>query len=145
MFRQGMHDLKVWPNVEADGSEPTKTPGRTSSTVSEDQMSRLAKLTKSHRQGHMVKVDWLDRLTFREIEMINEREKRSSNFMYLMIEFRCVKCDDKEYGIVYYEKDGDESSPILTSPEIVKIPDPQMSMVSMLHVMSSVLQLLLNL
>ncbi|EPY73351.1 phosphatidylinositol 3-kinase catalytic subunit type 3 [Camelus ferus] len=104
MFRQGMHDLKVWPNVEADGSEPTKTPGRTSSTVSEDQMSRLAKLTKAHRQGHMVKVDWLDRLTFREIEMINESEKRSSNFMYLMVEFRCVKCDDKEYGIVYYEK-----------------------------------------
>uniref|UniRef100_A0A8C6Z2X2 Phosphatidylinositol 3-kinase catalytic subunit type 3 n=1 Tax=Nothoprocta perdicaria TaxID=30464 RepID=A0A8C6Z2X2_NOTPE len=128
MFRQGMHDLKVWPNVEADGSEPTRTPGRTSSTISEDQMSRLAKLTKSHRQGHMVKVDWLDRLTFREIEMINEKEKRSSNFMYLMIEFRCVKCDDKEYGIVYYEKDGDESSPILTSSEIVKIPDPQMSM-----------------
>ncbi|XP_077633741.1 phosphatidylinositol 3-kinase catalytic subunit type 3 isoform X2 [Crocuta crocuta] len=96
MFRQGMHDLKVWPNVEADGSEPTKTPGRTSSTLSEDQMSRLAKLTKAHRQGHMVKVDWLDRLTFREIEMINE--------------------------------DGDESSPILTSFEIVKVPDPQMSM-----------------
>ncbi|XP_061469404.1 phosphatidylinositol 3-kinase catalytic subunit type 3 isoform X3 [Rhineura floridana] len=137
MFRQGMHDLKVWPNMEADGSEPTKTPGRTSSTLSEDQMSRLAKasdkehleeLTKSHRQGHMVKVDWLDRLTFREIEMINESEKRSSNFMYLMIEFRCAKCDDKEYGIVYYEKDGDESSPILTSSEIVKVPDPQMSM-----------------
>ncbi|XP_047684046.1 phosphatidylinositol 3-kinase catalytic subunit type 3 isoform X2 [Prionailurus viverrinus] len=129
MFRQGMHDLKVWPNVEADGSEPTKTPGRTSSTLSEDQMSRLAKLTKAHRQGHMVKVDWLDRLTFREIEMINESEKRSSNFMYLMVEFRCVKCDDKEYGIVYYEKDGDESSPILTSFEIVKVPDPQMSMI----------------
>ncbi|XP_062984367.1 phosphatidylinositol 3-kinase catalytic subunit type 3 isoform X1 [Elgaria multicarinata webbii] len=137
MFRQGMHDLKVWPNVEADGSEPTRTPGRTSSTLSEDQMSRLAKasdeerleeLTKSHRQGHMVKVDWLDRLTFREIEMINESEKRSSNFMYLMIEFRCAKSDDKEYGIVYYEKDGDESSPILTSSEIVKVPDPQMSM-----------------
>ncbi|XP_010636317.1 phosphatidylinositol 3-kinase catalytic subunit type 3 isoform X2 [Fukomys damarensis] len=129
MFRQGMHDLKVWPNVEADGSEPTKTPGRTSSTVSEDQMSRLAKLTKAHRQGHMVKVDWLDRLTFREIEMINESEKRSSNFMYLMVEFRCVKCDDKEYGIVYYEKDGDESSPILTSFELVKVPDPQMSVI----------------
>nr|XP_044990970.1 phosphatidylinositol 3-kinase catalytic subunit type 3 isoform X4 [Jaculus jaculus] len=128
MFRQGMHDLKVWPHVEADGSEPTRTPGRTSSTLSEDQMSRLAKLTKAHRQGHMVKVDWLDRLTFREIEMINESEKRSSNFMYLMIEFRCVKCDDKEYGIVYYEKDGDESSPILTSFELVKVPDPQMSM-----------------
>ncbi|XP_072428046.1 phosphatidylinositol 3-kinase catalytic subunit type 3 [Chiloscyllium punctatum] len=128
MFRQGMHDLKVWPNVEADGSEPTKTAGRTSSNVSEDQMSRLAKLTKAHRQGHMVKVDWLDRLTFREIEMINESEKRSSNFMYLMVEFPRVKSEDKEYSIVYYEKDGDESSPNLISSEIVKVPDPQMSM-----------------
>ncbi|GCB67097.1 hypothetical protein scyTo_0005076 [Scyliorhinus torazame] len=128
MFRQGMHDLKVWPNVEADGAEPTQTAGRTSSNVSEDQMSRLAKLTKAHRQGHMVKVDWLDRLTFREIEMINESEKRSSNFMYLMVEFPRVKSEDKEYGIVYYEKDGDESSPNLTSSEIVKVPDPQMSM-----------------
>uniref|UniRef100_F6ZM84 Phosphatidylinositol 3-kinase catalytic subunit type 3 n=1 Tax=Xenopus tropicalis TaxID=8364 RepID=F6ZM84_XENTR len=129
MFRQGMHDLKVWPNIEADGSEPTKTPGRTSSSASEDQMSRLAKLTKAHRQGHMVKVDWLDRLTFREIEMINESEKRSSNFMYLMVEFPCVKSDEKEYGIVYYEKDGDESTPISSSSEIVRVPDPQMSMI----------------
>ncbi|XP_072108538.1 phosphatidylinositol 3-kinase catalytic subunit type 3 isoform X1 [Mobula birostris] len=128
MFRQGMHDLKVWPNVEADGSEPTKTAGRTTSNASEDQMSRLAKLTKAHRQGHMVKVDWLDRLTFREIEMINESEKRSSNFMYLMVEFPRVKSEDKEYGIIYYEKDGDESSTNLTSSEIVKVPDPQMSM-----------------
>ncbi|XP_043930366.1 phosphatidylinositol 3-kinase catalytic subunit type 3 [Protopterus annectens] len=128
MFRQGMHDLKVWPNIEADGLESTKTPGRTSSTICEDKMSRLAKLTKAHRQGHMVKVDWLDRLTFREIEMINESEKRSSNFMYLMVEFPRVKCDDKEYAIVYYEKDGNETSSLLASSEIVRVPDPQMSM-----------------
>ncbi|TNN72033.1 Phosphatidylinositol 3-kinase catalytic subunit type 3 [Liparis tanakae] len=105
MFRQGMHDLKVWPGVEGDGGEPTSTPGRTSSSLTEDQMGRLAKLTKAHRQGHMVKVDWLDRLTFREIEMINESEKRSSNFMYLMVEFPRVKTNDKEYSIVYYEKE----------------------------------------
>nr|XP_014342623.1 PREDICTED: phosphatidylinositol 3-kinase catalytic subunit type 3 [Latimeria chalumnae] len=103
MFRQGMHDLKVWPNVEADGSELTRTPGRTSSSISEDQMSRLAKLTKAHRQGHMVKVDWLDRLTFREIEMINE------------LNWNCMK-------------DGDETCPLLANSEIVKVPDPQMSM-----------------
>uniref|UniRef100_A0A673BMM5 Phosphatidylinositol 3-kinase catalytic subunit type 3 n=1 Tax=Sphaeramia orbicularis TaxID=375764 RepID=A0A673BMM5_9TELE len=128
MFRQGMHDLKVWPGVEGDGREPTTTPGRTSSTLAEDQMGRLAKLTKAHRQGHMVKVDWLDRLTFREIEMINESEKRSSNFMYLMVEFPRVKTNDKEYSIVYYEKDGDDTSPVLTSCDIVKVPDPQMGM-----------------
>uniref|UniRef100_A0A4W5JEM0 Phosphatidylinositol 3-kinase catalytic subunit type 3 n=1 Tax=Hucho hucho TaxID=62062 RepID=A0A4W5JEM0_9TELE len=129
MFRQGMHDLKVWPGLEGDGGEPTSTPGRTSSSLAEDQMGRLAKLTKAHRQGHMVKVDWLDRLTFREIEMINEREKRSSNFMYLMVEFPRVKTGEKpEYSIVYYEKDGDDASPVLTSADIVKVPDPQMCM-----------------
>lgn len=44
MFRQGMHDLKVWPGVEGDGREPTTTPGRTSSRLTEDQMGRLAKV-----------------------------------------------------------------------------------------------------
>ena len=37
-----MHDLKVWPGVEADGQRPTSTPGK--STTGEDQMSRLAKV-----------------------------------------------------------------------------------------------------
>lgn len=45
MFRQGMHDLKVWPGVEGDGADPTATPGRTSSSLTEDQMGRLAKVT----------------------------------------------------------------------------------------------------
>ncbi|KAG5260736.1 hypothetical protein AALO_G00295900 [Alosa alosa] len=137
MFRQGMHDLKVWPGVEGDGADPSSTPGRTSSSLAEDQMGRLAKgpdleilsdLTKAHRQGHMVKVDWLDRLTFREIEMINESEKRSSNFMYLMVEFPRVKTGEREYSIVYYEKDGDDATPHLSSSDIVKVPDPQMCM-----------------
>ena len=41
-FRQGMHDLKVWPNVEADPSSQSTTPGKTKD--SNDQMSRLAKV-----------------------------------------------------------------------------------------------------
>ena len=40
--RRGMHDLKVWPGVEADGQDSTSTPGK--STAGEDQMSRLAKV-----------------------------------------------------------------------------------------------------
>ena len=40
--RRGMHDLKVWPGVEADGQKTTTTPGK--STSGEDQMSRLAKV-----------------------------------------------------------------------------------------------------
>lgn len=76
--------------------------------------------------------------------------------MYLMVEFPRVKTNDKEYSIVYYEKvfsfplikfegscvlckhpvfefavsqDGDDASPVLTSCDIVKVPDPQMGMV----------------
>lgn len=54
MFRQGMHDLKVWPGVEGDGGEPTTTPGRTSSSLTEDQMGRLAKVQYHlNIQAHM--------------------------------------------------------------------------------------------
>ncbi len=52
----------------------------------------------------MPKVDWLDRLTFREIEMINEKQKRDSNFMFLMIEFPRVHLDNVEYSVFYFEK-----------------------------------------
>ena len=69
-FRQGMHDLKVWPEVNDDVGMMTKV-SKPNEECSE-QMSCLSKLTKKHRKGHMLKVDWLDRLTFREIEMINE-------------------------------------------------------------------------
>lgn len=57
-------------------------------------MQRLGKLAKKHRNGQIQKVDWLDRLTFREIELINEKEKRMSDYMYLMIEFPTVIVDD---------------------------------------------------
>ena len=94
VFRQGMFDLRVWPNVEADGNNPSTTPGK-GKDLNKNQMQRLAKLAKKHRNGQIHKVDWLDRLTFREIEMINEKEKRESDYLYLMIEFPTVSCNDK--------------------------------------------------
>lgn len=86
VFRQGMLDLKVWPGIEANGCDLTATPGK-ARDHGKEQMQRLAKLAKKHRNGQMSKIDWLDRLTFREIELINEREKRASEYLYLMVEF----------------------------------------------------------
>ncbi|XP_060571535.1 phosphatidylinositol 3-kinase catalytic subunit type 3-like [Ruditapes philippinarum] len=125
-FRQGMHDLKVWPDVEADPGNQSTTPGK--SRDSGDQMSRLAKLSKRHRDGHMVKVDWLDRLTFREIEMVNERQKRDSNFMYLMIEFPRIHFSEVEYAIIYFEKGGDDPHTFTTHGDLVIVPDPEISL-----------------
>jgi len=42
LLRQGMHDLKVWLGVEADGSGWSTTPGKISGQL--DEMSRVAKV-----------------------------------------------------------------------------------------------------
>ncbi|XP_013174011.1 PREDICTED: phosphatidylinositol 3-kinase catalytic subunit type 3 [Papilio xuthus] len=118
MLRQGMFDLRVWPGVEGSERTPGKAPDR-----GKEQMQKLAKLAKKHRNGHMPKVDWLDRLTFREIEMINEKEKRSSDYMYLMIEFPTVQIDGINHAVVYYEQDGDEMYQFRAQAEIVTVPD----------------------
>jgi phosphatidylinositol 3-kinase len=122
IFREGMFDLKVWQNQMAD---PTATPGKTKSDSSDHQMQRLAKLAKKHRNGQIEKVDWLDRLTFREIELINEKEKRESNYLFLMIEFPSVSCNDKNYTIVYYEPTGDKKLSFVSKPRLVMVPDSE--------------------
>lgn len=116
-----MHDLRVWKDVEGDGSINTTTPGKASRK--EDQMGRLVKvrrfmcllrvnshgclvfqLSRKHTEGHVPKVDWLDRLTFREIHLITEKHKRESNSLFLMIEFPRVHFDDTDYSVMYFEK-----------------------------------------
>lgn len=52
----------------------------------------------------MPKVDWLDRLAFREIEKINARQKRESNNVYLNIEFPRIHLNDINHSVVYYEE-----------------------------------------
>ena len=43
LLRQGMHDMKVWVGVEADGSGSSTTPGKMSGQL--DEMSRVAKVS----------------------------------------------------------------------------------------------------
>lgn len=93
-------------------------------------MQRLAKLAKKHRNGQIQKVDWLDRLTFREIELINEREKRESDYLYLMVEFPSVSFNDRNYSIVYYEPTGDKKFTFVSKPKLVMVPDPEILQVS---------------
>jgi len=46
-----MFDLRVWPGVEGSEHTPGKTPDK-----GKEQMQRLAKLAKKHRNGHISKV-----------------------------------------------------------------------------------------
>lgn len=123
-YRQGMFDLRVWPNEEADGNHQTKTPGKGKDNK-KHQMQRLAKLAKKYRNGQIHKVDWLDRLTFREIEKINDKEKKESDYLYLMIEFPEILFNDRIYTIVYYEQDGDNKFTFVSKPKLVTVPDSE--------------------
>lgn len=90
----------------SDQSSPTTSrPFRecSVSTISQE-MTRLSMLAKRHRNGHLPQLDWLDRLTFREIELINEREKRRDCCLYLMVEFpTLMHADDLQVNMVYFE------------------------------------------
>lgn len=82
-------------------------------------------MAKKHRNGHITKVDWLDRLTFRELELINEKEKRSSDYLYLMVEFPVICVDGIPHYVVYFEQDGDEVYQFRAQAEIVTVPDQE--------------------
>lgn len=51
---KGMFDLRVWPGMEGSEKTPGKAPDR-----GKEQMQRLAKLAKKHRNGHIPKVSSL--------------------------------------------------------------------------------------
>lgn len=78
-------------------------------------------------------MDWLDRLTFREIEMINEKEKKSSEYLYLMVEFPKICIEGVPHSVVYYEQNGDEVYHFRAQADIVTVPDHEILEVSVLE------------
>lgn len=92
--------------------------------------SSFLQLTKKHKEGRIEKVDWLDRLTFREIEQISERQKRVSRQMYLMIEFpEAFFQSTTKFDIVYFDMGGDHLVPY-PSKTPATFHDSMLSMVS---------------
>ncbi|KAJ8985789.1 hypothetical protein NQ317_014443 [Molorchus minor] len=71
------------------------------------------------------RVDWLDRLTFRELELINEKEKRCSDYLYLMIEFPTIIVGGIAHHIVYFEPNGEDIVPFRTQTDLVTVPDQE--------------------
>ena len=61
-------------------------------------------MSKLHANGHMIKQDWLDRSTFKEIQNAIKNVKTNSKFFYMTIELAQIKCDDTKYTVLYYEE-----------------------------------------
>ncbi|GER33568.1 phosphatidylinositol 3-kinase [Striga asiatica] len=69
-LKTGKHKLRLWAGKEADGSINTTTPGK-------------------YERGQIQRVDWLDRLAFKAMEKIKEREsiKKGGSHLYVVVDF----------------------------------------------------------
>lgn len=125
LFRTGAIDLCVHNGTPADGSKNSKTPGK--SSVGKENLERLAKLGKQYHEGKLPHVDWLDRLTFAEVEKINKVEKSSSKLLFLMIEFTQMKFNGEPISLVYFEKNGDYTNEIPVPSDVIRVTDPMIN------------------
>lgn len=127
LFRQGMMDLQVWLEQLADGQLNGKTPGKLKDKEKE-QYHRLSKLSKKYHTGKLPAVDWLDRLTFSEIERISQKDKTDSAKMFMNIEFPQIMDKDIPTYIVYYEINGDTLVEPPQTNDLVTFPDPEIGL-----------------
>lgn len=67
-LKKGKQRLYLWPNTPADGTVDSETPSKVGL---KDEMGRLEKLVKKHERGDLTRMDWLDKLAFRQIEKIH--------------------------------------------------------------------------
>lgn len=67
-LKKGKQRLYLWKGKEADGGVESETPSKVGL---KDEMGRLEKLVKKHERGDITRMDWLDKLAFRQIEKIH--------------------------------------------------------------------------
>lgn len=127
-LRSGKHKLRLWQGKEADGSVNTTTPGKVSKEE-RGEMERLEKLVNKYERGQIQRVDWLDRLAFKAMEKIKEREsnKNGSSHIYLVTEFCSF-----EHRVVFQESGANFliPSPIASTNELVTVWDPEVGKIN---------------
>ncbi|KAL1409698.1 Phosphatidylinositol (PI) 3-kinase [Vanrija albida] len=97
-LRRGQQRLFVHRDVEGDPGVETTTPSEVH--LEEDEMGRLEHLVKEYERGDVTKIDWLDRLAFRQIERAHAAEASKSDNLYLYIDLPRF-----DFPVVYSEKE----------------------------------------
>ncbi|KAJ8773848.1 hypothetical protein K2173_008311 [Erythroxylum novogranatense] len=127
-LKTGKQKLRLWKGKEADGSLPTTTPGKVP-RHERGELERLEKLVNKYERGQIQRVGWLDRLSFKAIEKIKEREssKNGSSHLYLIVDFCSF-----EHQVVFQESGANFllPSPIASTNELVIVWDPEMGKIN---------------
>ncbi|GAB4839778.1 hypothetical protein Ancab_020488 [Ancistrocladus abbreviatus] len=127
-LRTGKQKLRLWLGKEADGSFPSATPGKVP-RHERGELERLEKLMNKYERGQIQRVDWLDRLAFKAMEKIKERENcgSRSSHLYLVVDFCSF-----EHQVVFQESGANFflPSPIGATNELVIVWDPEVGKIN---------------
>ncbi|KAL6294506.1 hypothetical protein ACE6H2_002648 [Prunus campanulata] len=127
-LKTGKQKLRLWQGKVADGSFPTSTPGKVP-RHERGELERLEKLVNRYERGQIQCVDWLDRLAFKAMERIKEREssRNGSLHLYLVVDFCSF-----EHRVVFQESGANFllPSPIGSTNEIVTVWDPEVGKIN---------------
>ncbi|ORX39878.1 phosphatidylinositol 3-kinase [Kockovaella imperatae] len=115
-LKRGQQRLFLHLGTEADPSLETSTPSEQFSSEESDEMGRLEGLVKDYERGDIPKVDWLDRLAFRQVEKVHSAEASKSAKVYLYVDL--PKFD---FPVVFSEQE----SPATLPPQPVLAPPTQ--------------------
>ncbi|KAH0467537.1 hypothetical protein IEQ34_002570 [Dendrobium chrysotoxum] len=126
-LRSGRQKLRLWPRREADGSIPSSTPGKRVPQVPKhelDEIERLERLVNKYERGRIQCIDWLDRLTFKAMDKLKEREGNAcgNSHLSLIVEFCSF-----EHTVVFQETGANFLTPshVSSTNELVTVWDPE--------------------
>uniref|UniRef100_A0A803L0K8 phosphatidylinositol 3-kinase n=1 Tax=Chenopodium quinoa TaxID=63459 RepID=A0A803L0K8_CHEQI len=126
-LRTGKQKLRLWLGKEADGAFPSSTPGKVP-RHERGELERLEKLMNKYERGQIPRVDWLDRLTFKAMEKIKDREScgsRSSQ-LYIVVDFCSF-----EHQVVFQESGPNMFLPSpIGANELVTVWDPEVGKIN---------------
>ncbi|KMT07236.1 hypothetical protein BVRB_6g148700 isoform B [Beta vulgaris subsp. vulgaris] len=126
-LRTGKQKLRLWLGKEADGACPSSTPGKVP-RHERGELERLEKLMNKYERGQIPRVDWLDRLTFKAMEKIKDREScgsRSSQ-LYIVVDFCSF-----EHQVVFQESGPNVFLPSpIGANELVTVWDPEVGKIN---------------
>jgi phosphatidylinositol 3-kinase len=119
ILRKGRQKLYLYPDVEGDGSEPSKTPGKRRKT---NEVDRLEKVLKRYERGLLPHVDWLDNFTRAQVKKTCRNEMENADSLYLFVE-----CFEFEYPVVFKEPNYQGHQQFYYTNSIVLVVDPELT------------------
>lgn len=130
IVRTGLYDLRVWFENELEQACELGENILTASLSGQDELDRLYELKSNYHNGQTVKIDWLDKLTFLEMEKMIQRMKADSKNMFISVEFpKALIENTTDVPILYNEIDlNDQRVNQLNKSDLVMINDPELAL-----------------